>query len=156
MTGISTNHWSFLRIALNTDEHGGAVHIREHLELAKVAIESSPMGIMLVIEDEEQPGRFVGASGLTMGCGVVHVHFLYVIPEERNTEVFFSLVDTVKAFGQANHYGYVVMECPMVSELDSLHSCLQDISCGFEKVKTSLGVQVVRYCVPKDAWELTF
>ncbi len=88
-----------------------------------------------------------------MACGCVHVQFMYVRPQHRNTDIVLRLFQEVAAAGKEISYGYVMLYCPLVDGFKSLHDFCGELAQEHTD-ELALAEETVRiYCIPRVAFE---
>ena len=148
--------WEYLKDYLEVDPHHGAGFIKDNLPEFKHKVSTSNYGAVLIIEDLDKENAWLGMAGVTTGCCIIHLHFMYVIPEERLGPIFYKLMCEVSQYGRMNYYGYVTVSIPELPDLDSLHRMLSDMSSSATPEMTMAGSQVIKYVIPKAEWEKVF
>lgn len=155
MITVNTDTWQVLQQLLGADENSGAGYIQAHLPEMRAVIEQSPTGEVLIIPDPNDPNEILALAGITQACSIVTVHFFYLTPGE-NIVAFSALTREIIEAGRKHFYSYVLVKCPIMTELKSLQLLLASIAVNQAEEPTSSDTRIVKYLVPKDEWERVF
>lgn len=156
MTAIPNKVWDALENSLTSDNHPGANFLREHLGEIKDIITNNPNGSLVAVEHSNEPGRLIALAGISIRCFTVHLHFMYVCPAQRDTQVFLDLMKAVTQAGRNERYAFVVVYCPDIIGCESIGDAFIEISINEAEYKMTSGVKVLAYAIPKKEWEKFF
>lgn len=149
----SNRCWMDLATELAVDHHPGAVFLRSHLTTIRRSISDNHHSEILFVTQDKTSKNWQGIVGLTTACGCVHVQLMYIRPRFRNTETIQKLFKTIAEAGQKISYGYVMLYCPLIVGLESLHDFCSGLTESHTD-ETELLPEVIRiYCIPKKAFE---
>ena len=151
---VSISPWNDFKVSLEKDVHPGAIFLNWHFDEIQDAVVSHATGQILVVRDKL--GQAVAWTGITHQCGAVDLHFMYIVPEYRNTAVLLQLMQKITNLCREQHYCYVSMRCPEIDELRYLHDLFLEISVNKLVMSMTTDATMVIYLVPKDLWEQFF
>lgn len=150
MNIIPYDNWRVLQAALSRDTQPGARFLLQHLKEVQELIESDPTGKLVPVTCQRQ---VVALAGITSACSVVHVHFVYIVPQKRYTNVLAQLLEKITQIGLSNHYGYVALKCPQIAGLEYMHNAFLQLAVNKAHESMSTGTDMVTYIVPRAQWE---
>ena len=142
-----------LAAELATDTHPGADFLRRNLTAVRRCISDGINSELLFVPTEFHEPQWQGMAGVVLACGCLHVQFLYVRPDYRNTETIFLLFKEIVATGRKAHYGYAMMYCPLIEQLNSLHDFCGSMAQTHADERVPCGAQVRIYSIPSRAFE---
>jgi hypothetical protein len=145
-----------LEVVLKKDDYPSAAFLSRNLQEIKRKIISSSTGKVHTIDDTEVPGRVVALAGTTSTDTIVKLHFVYVIPKKRNTQVILKLMQVVTQACFGPHNMFVIVDCPVINELSGLHDFMQKNSLESIEGTTDSGEKVITYKVSKEFWTEMF
>ncbi len=140
---------------LVSDNHPGAMFLRKHLNVVRRTVSDSPRGALLLTPVTEDGKGWKAAAGVTEACGCLKVHFFYVRPEFRNTTEIEQLFRRIIAVAKSNHCAYVLVLCPLVEGVESLHDFFSAISEFYLDDVTPDGDRIRTYRVTFDTFAKT-
>ena len=155
-SSIPEETWIFLSHCLETDNHPGSKYLKENFSLIKETIGNNPTGRELVVYSPAEQSRWVALAGVTMACHILHLHFVYVIPEERGGTAISVLLSKITKYAKSNYYGFVSILCPDGFGLKYAHDLFGEIAASAIAEETPFGSPVVKYMIPKAEWENVF
>jgi len=138
---------------LVTDDHPGAIFLRNNLVDIRRGISDRHSSQLLLVPDEFVEKQWQGAAGVTIACGCVHVQFMYIRPKYRNSEMILRLFEKIAEVGQSASYGYVMVHCPVIDGLESLHEFCSVLSQAQNEEPAPAGEMVRIYSIPKSDFE---
>jgi len=151
---VSVSPWNDFKVSLERDSHPGAMFLNQHFGEIKDTVMEHATGQVLMVHNEY--GQTVAWAGVTYKCNAVDIHFMYIVPEKRNTEVILQLMQKITRLCRDQHYCYVCMRCPELEELQCLHDLFIKISLNKLEVSMTTDAKMVLYLVTKDQWEQFF
>ena len=90
---------------------------------------------------------------LSTGCGIVHVHGMYINLGFRNAATIQRMFERIASFGKFYYYANVVFYCPLGDGLESQHGFFDVISHVHEDLKIVASVPVRCYWVARSSFE---